>query len=265
MTCPPPRLCFDMNTVVSPAALRAVVAPGAALASPVEIPQYLWQYYDWAYVHPHGIRRFDRAWVTNLILWGNFGRLRDAAAAELGVPIAGRALQIACVYGDFTQTLVRRLSPEAWLDVIDVVPDQLENLAAKLSPADRVGLHRSDAMDLPFEDATFDRIVVFFLIHEQPRGVRTRTLAEAWRALRPGGRLVLVDYHRPAWWHPLRYVFGPVLRKLEPFAQDLWERDLTTWLPPETAAAPRAHRLFFGGLYQMLTIDRSASIAADDR
>jgi len=251
-----------MNTIVSPLTFRAGDAPGSALASSVEIPAYLWQYYTWAYVDPRGIRRFDRAWVTNLILWGNFARLRDAAVAALGDPVGGRTLQVACVYGDFTQALAARMAPDAQLDVVDVVPDQLTNLGAKLSPGDKVSLHCCDAVNLPFDDAAFDRIVVFFLMHEQPPHVRTRSLAEAWRVLRPGGRLVLVDYHRPEWWHPLRYLFGPVMRALEPFARDLWDGDVSTWLPADAAAAPRVDRHFFGRLYQMLTIDRPAGDGA---
>jgi ubiquinone/menaquinone biosynthesis C-methylase UbiE len=228
---------------------------GAAFESSAEIPSYLRQYYSWAYVRPRGIRRFDRRWVTNLILWGNFARLREATFAALGQPIAGRTLQIACVYGDFTPALVRCMAPGAQLDVVDVVPDQLVNLGTKLSSGDPVELRCCDAMDLPFEDSTFDRAVVFFLCHEQPAPVRRRSLAEAWRVVRPGGRLVVVDYHRPSWWHPLRYLFGPIFA-LEPFARDMWEADMTAWLPQDAAAALQARRHFFGRLYQMVILVR---------
>ena len=69
------------------------------------IPQYLHDTYWWAYVHPNAVRLFERQWLVNLILWGNFARLRDATLAELGGELAGRTLQVACVYGDFTPRL----------------------------------------------------------------------------------------------------------------------------------------------------------------
>jgi ubiquinone/menaquinone biosynthesis C-methylase UbiE len=199
---------------------------------------------------------FDRRWVTNLILWGNFARLRDAAVAAVGPACAGRTLQVACVYGDFTPALLRALAPGARLDVVDVVPAQLDNLARKLPEGAPVALHRRDATALGFADGSFDRVVLFFLLHEQPAWVRERSLAEAWRVLQAGGRLVLVDYRRPAWWHPLRYLFAPVLRWLEPFALDLWAHDVAAWLPPAAAGARRSERRFFGGLYQMLVLTR---------
>jgi ubiquinone/menaquinone biosynthesis C-methylase UbiE len=229
---------------------------GLSLASPAEIPAYLRLVYWWAYIHPTGVRLFDRPWVTNLILWGNFRRLRDAAIAALGPRLTGRTLQVACVYSDFTQALLRAMAPEARLDVVDVVPAQLDNLAAKLPAGAAVELHCLDATRLAFPDACFDQVILFFLLHEQPADVRAATLAEALRVLRPGGRMVVMDYHRPAWWHPLRYLFAPVLRWLEPFALDLWRRELPVWLPPTARPARVNSRRFFGGLYQLVMLTR---------
>jgi len=212
--------------------------------------------YWWAYIHPRGIAFFDRPWLVNWILWGNFLRLRNAALEALGPQVSGRTLQIACVYGSFTDALVSNMTPGSWLDVVDIVPNQLANLRAKLPGSAPVTLHQNDAAALPFDDGTFDQIVLFFLLHEQPEDVRRQTLAEAWRTLRPGGRLVVMDYHRPAWWHPLRYLFPPVLRWLEPFALDLWRHELQTWLPASAARVAREERRFFGGLYQMAVLTR---------
>ena len=46
----------------------------------------------------------------------------------------------------------------------------------------------------------------------------------------PGGRVIIVDYARPRWWHPLRYLFPILLAKLEPFALELWRDEITSWL-----------------------------------
>ena len=73
------------------------------------IPEYLEKTYWWAYLHPRAVRIFEREWLVNLILWGNFKRLRDLAIAELGQPIERQVLQVACVYGDFTQRIAAKL------------------------------------------------------------------------------------------------------------------------------------------------------------
>ena len=62
------------------------------------IPHYLRQVYWWAYVHPRAVRLFERDWLVNLILFGNYARLRDAALGEMGATVTGRTLQVACVY-----------------------------------------------------------------------------------------------------------------------------------------------------------------------
>jgi hypothetical protein len=50
-------------------------------------------------------------------------------------------------------------------------------------------------------------------------------------------------------------VWRPLLALLEPFALDLWNRDIVQWLP--AAARGEWHRQsFFGGLYQKVVIKR---------
>src|SRR5215831_13329339 len=93
------------------------------------VPAYLHTYYWWAYVHPQAVRVFERQWLANAILWGNYARLRDAALAEFDGDLAGRTLQVACAYGDLTTRLCAALpATGATLDVIDVLPIQIENL-----------------------------------------------------------------------------------------------------------------------------------------
>ncbi len=230
-------------------------APGLAVP-PVAVPGYLAQTYWWAYVHPRAVRVFERQWLVNLILWGNFNKLRDAALAALGERLDGRTLQIACVYGNLTRKLLARVPLGAQLDVVDVLPVQLENLARKLPPGADVGLIQGDSAALDIATGTYDRALLFFLLHEQPAEVRRRTLAEALRVVRPGGRLVIVDYHRPSLLNPLYWPMAGVLHTLEPFALDLWEREIAEWLPAGAANSVPGKTLSFGGLYQLLTITR---------
>jgi len=220
----------------------------------IAIPAYLRRIYWWAYVHPQAVRVFERQWLVNLILWGNFGRLRDAALDALGLALPGRTLQIACVYGDLTTRLAARVADGGRLDVVDVLPIQLENLHNKLPAGHDVALLRGDSAALDVPSACYDRALLFFLLHEQPAHVRRATLAEALRVVRPGGRVVIVDYHKP---HPLNPLYWPmvaILRTLEPFAMDLWDREIDAWLPPLAAGAKVERTTSFGGLYQLVTI-----------
>jgi ubiquinone/menaquinone biosynthesis C-methylase UbiE len=236
------------------------------------VPQYLEQTYWWAYLHPKGVRFFERQWLVNLILWGNFARLRDSALAEMGAELQGRTLQVACVYGDFTPRLAQRLAKDARLDVIDVAPVQLENLRSKLDGTTEVHLHHQDSTALNFSDGEFDQVILFFLLHEQPDEVRRKTVCEAMRVVKPGGKVIFVDYHRPSLFNPFRYVMIPILYFLEPFALNLWKQDIVSWAVDCCALRQTARSLtcigrvhqetYFGGLYQKVVLERMQPLPA---
>ena len=221
------------------------------------VPRYLRAHYWWAYIHPKAVRLFERQWLINLILWGNYRRLRDAALSELGDALPGRTLQVACVYGDLTSRLSQRVAAGGGaLDIVDVLPIQLENLRRKLPRDAPVRLLARDSAELGLPDASYDRAMVFFLLHEQPSEVRRRTLGELFRVVKPGGTILVVDYARPNRWHPLRYLWLPLLALLEPFAPDLWQGDIAAWLPALWSGGALHNTSFFGGLYQRVVVTR---------
>ena len=223
----------------------------------VSIPAYLEETYWWAYVRPYAIAFFDHEWIVNLILLGNMAKLRDQALDALGSSIHGRTLQIASVYGDFSARLVERMAEGGSLDIVDVVPAQLENLHRKLSASAPVRLLQRDSTSLSkVEDATYDQVVLFFLLHEMPANVRERTLSEALRVLKPGGKLVIVDFHKPSALNPFRYLYPPMFRLLEPFALDTWNQHIEDWLPKDFVPTAVNKGTVFGGLYQRVVISR---------
>lgn len=236
-----PSLCS-----LSPPLAREIIAP--------PIPEYLKKVYWWAYLHPKAVHLFEREWLVNLILWGNYQPLCDAALADLRGAGQQRILQVACVYGDLTERLLGLMEPQSRLDVIDVAPIQLDNLQKKLAPDTRLHLHQQDSRSLSFADGSFDRTLLFFLLHEQPEEVRRATLAEALRVTRPGGKVVIVDYHRPLPGHPLYLVMKMILGTLEPFALDLWRQEIRDYLPPTANLVSFDKVTSFRGLYQKIVI-----------
>lgn len=56
---------------------------------------------------------------------------------------------------------------------------------------------------LPFENGRFDVVLSSFMLHHLPPEVKRAGLAEVYRVLKPGGRLLAVDIDKPAnplWW-----------------------------------------------------------------
>ncbi len=220
------------------------------------IPDYLQDTYWWAYLHPKSFWFFEREWVVNLILWGNMKKLTNAVLDELELQPHSSVLQVACVYGDFSNRLAAHLGKtQSWLSVVDVAPIQIQNVEKKLKDHNNVSVFHQDSTALTFTDNSHDETIVFFLLHEQPEHARRKTVAEAIRVTRPGGRVVFVDYHGPRRSNPMRYVMKPILAMLEPFAMDLWREELPVFMPPEIKPEQISSSFYFGGLYQKVVLD----------
>ena len=244
---------YEQQELSGPAPAEPQLA--AVPASP-QIPDYLEETYWWAYLHPKALKFFEREWMVNLILWGNMNRLTRAVIDDLDVPAESRVLQVACVYGDFSNKLARHLDGKrSRLEIVDVAPIQLKNAREKLAGNDNVGFHHQDSTCMGFPDGSFDETVVFFLLHEQPEDARRKTIEEAIRVTKPGGRIVFVDYHGPKRSNPMRYVMKPILTWLEPFAMDLWREELPAFMPESIDPAQLVSRFYFGGLYQKIVLN----------
>jgi ubiquinone/menaquinone biosynthesis C-methylase UbiE len=230
-------------------------APAARSPRPgrFPVPRYLNKYYWWAYVHPLAVRFWERQWLINLVLLGNYKKLDAAALEALGDHLPGKTLQVSACYGSLSTDMAQRIQKSGGtLDVIDILPVQLENLRSKLWPGAPVRMQEMDSEHLEYADNSFDRVVLFFLMHEQPDGVRDNSLREALRVLKPGGQILMVDYGQSSKWHPLRYLLLPFLRFLEPFAVKLWYNEMTEVMPQAMAGRTWKKTSYFGGMYQRL-------------
>jgi ubiquinone/menaquinone biosynthesis C-methylase UbiE len=228
--------------------------PVATLVPP-SIPDYLQDTYWWAYLHPKSFYFFEREWVVNLILWGNMKKLTNAVLDEMELQSQSSVLQVACVYGDFSNRLAAHLGKtQSRLSVVDVASIQIDNVKKKLKDHDNISVHHQDSTCMSFPNDSFEETVVFFLLHEQPEHARRKTVAEAIRVTKPGGRVVFVDYHGPKKSNPMRYVMKPILTMLEPFAMDLWRDELPAFMPADIKAEQISSDFYFGGLYQKVVL-----------
>src|SRR5262249_46313190 len=74
-------------------------------------------------------------------------------------------------------------------------PQAALNNARTEGVLNRVEIEIGDIRRLPFEEASFDVVVSNFVVHEvDTRAEREQMLREMVRELKPGGRLVLVDF-----------------------------------------------------------------------
>ena len=125
----------------------------------------------------------------------------DSARALLAQQVAcrpgDRVLEIGCGTGSLL-LLLKRTQPAA--EVVGLDPD-----ANALAIARRKGrkagvefrLDQGFADELPYPDASFDRVVSSFMFHHLSREVKEKTLREVLRVLKPGGRFHMADFAGP--------------------------------------------------------------------
>lgn len=222
------------------------------------VPDYLARTYRWAYLSPRMLGWLDRDWIVSAILWGNARRLMRAAVAECRP--GERVFQAACVYGEFLPLLARRLGPAGALSLVDASVLQLDNAVDKLATlpdGPRLVVRCADLAEAPPADerAAFDAASCFFLLHEVPASVRPAIVGALLERVRPGGRVVFVDYHWPKRWHPLGPLMWGIWRALEPYAPSLFETEIAT-LAPQGVDFRWRKRTLFGGLYQLVVGER---------
>lgn len=228
----------------------ALHVPGPLASHDDAIPAYLRHAYSWAYLDPRTLRWLDRPGVVSAILWGNANRLMRDAVAEFAP--GQRVLQAACVYGGFSVLLAQRLGARGALDVVDVAALQVANARGKLAGLRQAKVWQGD-LSVPgcIAAGAYDGVCCFFLLHEVPEAERCRIIDNLLAAVRPGGRIVFVDYHRPRGWHPLRPVMSLVFRRFEPYAKSLFGAAIES-RSARSAGFEWTKTTCFGGLYQKL-------------
>ncbi len=171
----------------------------------------------------HGVfsRVASRYDVMNDLMSVGIHRIWKNAMMDWLAPRNGQQLlDVAGGTGDIAFRFLDR-APQAQVMVCDMTESMLiegrkRAEAGKL--ADRLGWVTGDAMALPFKDNSFDRYTISFGIRNVTR--IPDALAEAYRVLRPGGRLMVLEFSQlpvPAMqWAYDRYSFNviPVMGQL---------------------------------------------------
>ena len=110
----------------------------------------------------------------------------------LGRDTAARIVDLGCGTGRFLRQLASAL-PRARFTGVDLSSFYLKEAAANLEDVEDTSLMVDNAEATSFSDECFDAVTSIFLFHELPRSARRNVLSEAFRLMKPGAPLVLVD------------------------------------------------------------------------
>ena len=147
-------------------------------------------------------------------------------------------LDVACGTGDFALESVK-INPEKIYGV-DISSGMLEigkQKIAKRNLQEKIEFRLGDGEKLEFEDNTFDAITVAF-------GVRNfenleKGLADMLRVLKPGGRVVILEFSTPTKF-PMKQLYSFYFKNILPILGRMVSKDSTayTYLPESVEAFP---------------------------
>lgn len=140
--------------------------------------------------------RYD--FLNRLLSLGIDRRWRKKAVRLLKYSSGSRILDVATGTGDVALEIARTTPDSVRITGADFCSEMVELGKIKVAAskyAKRIDFTVAPCEDLPFPDNTFDSITIAFGI----RNVVDRKLglAEMWRVLKPGGRMIILEFSTP--------------------------------------------------------------------
>jgi len=137
--------------------------------------------------------------VMNDVMSFGIHRLwKKIAMSHTGLKKGQRALDVAGGTGDLTLYLSKQVGPSGQVVISDINPDMLEQGRRRLIDkgiAGNVKFVEADAEELPFEENSFDCVTIAFGLRNVTN--KDKALASMFRVLKPGGRLLILEFSKP--------------------------------------------------------------------
>lgn len=130
-----------------------------------------------------------------LLSWGHERAWRERMVALARLRPGESVLDVGCGTGTLAITAKRRVGDAGRVTGIDASPEMLERAARKARRAGaEVALQLAPVESLPFPDGSFDVVLSTLMMHHLPRATREQAAREIRRVLKPGGRVLVVDF-----------------------------------------------------------------------
>lgn len=217
-----------------------------------KIPLYLKELYGDFYNNEALFSWADKEWVKALLSFGCRNTLVNAVLKEV-VP-GLKTLQLGCTFGDQMEQTAKKVGINGMYDILDISQIQLKRAKKKLAfQATPIRYFQQNANTALKKN--YDLVILFMLLHEVPHIQKAKILQAALDSLREGGKVVIIDYHNPVWWHPLRYIVKLFNRLYRPFTEVLWDREVDTFVKNKADFIWKKS-LYFGNMYQKVVIEK---------
>ncbi|MCM3077899.1 demethylmenaquinone methyltransferase [Brevibacillus invocatus] len=193
--------------------------------------------------------------MNNIISFGSHVAWRNYTMKQMNIQPGQSALDVACGTADWTIALAQAVGPTGRVEGLDFSQNMLDVGAYKVSKSNvdsMVKLVNGDAMNLPYEDNTFDYATIGFALRNVP-DIQT-VLNEMTRVVKPGGKIVSLEVSKPPFipYRKLFYLyFYNILPVIAKMAINKYEQ--YAWLPQSLTNFPDSKEL--AGMFQKAGLD----------
>jgi ubiquinone/menaquinone biosynthesis C-methylase UbiE len=126
---------------------------------------------------------------------GREGRMRERTLDLAAVAAGDHVLDVCSGTGTLALAARRRVGPGGSVHGIDASPEMVARATTKSA---RRGLpvhfEVAPAQSLPFPDQKFDVVLCSLALHHLPEEIRARAIGEMYRVVKPGGRVLAVEF-----------------------------------------------------------------------
>jgi ubiquinone/menaquinone biosynthesis C-methylase UbiE len=141
----------------------------------------------------HWAVRYDlMAW---LFMLGREGAFREKLVAMARLRPGDVVLDVGCGTGTLAIAAARSVGPSGSVHGIDASPEMIVRARKKAGKAGVDVDFRNGVVEaLPYGDGHFDVVMSTLMLHHLPRKARQECAREIHRVLKPGGRVLVVDF-----------------------------------------------------------------------
>ena len=136
--------------------------------------------------------------LVKAVMLGRDQQLRESIVSLAAVRPGEKVLDLGCGTGKLAMTFKQSSDSSVTVHGIDAAP---EMVARAKSQAAKKGLDidfrhgLAESVDLP--DESLDVVVSSFVVHHLTADLQTKAFAECYRLLKPGGRLLVIEFEPP--------------------------------------------------------------------
>jgi ubiquinone/menaquinone biosynthesis C-methylase UbiE len=133
--------------------------------------------------------------LVKVALLGREGRMRERMLDLARIAPGESVLDVGCGTGTLAIAAKRRVGDAGKVDGVDASPEMIQRAVKKSKRAHSGASFRvAHAESLPFETSHFDVVLSTVMLHHLRRDVRAQAIQEMRRVVKPGGRILIVDF-----------------------------------------------------------------------